>query len=289
MRVCLMIEGQDTVGWEQWTAIASAAEAAALEGLFRSDHYLGIVRGTQTGGLDAWTTLAALAVCTERLRLGTLVSPVTFRSASVLAKSAVTVDHVSGGRVELGIGAGWYEQEHEAYGFPFPPLAARFDLLEAQLAEINRQWSEATEHQPKPLQRPRPPIIVGGRAKPRSTRLAATYADEYNSFVASVAEASERRAAVDRAAADAGRAPLRFSTMVTCVVGRDGDDLDRRLAAHRELTGGTRPPLAGTVAEVAAKLREYADVGVGRVMLQHLRHEDVEMIELFGEVAAALR
>jgi alkanesulfonate monooxygenase SsuD/methylene tetrahydromethanopterin reductase-like flavin-dependent oxidoreductase (luciferase family) len=289
MRVCLMIEGQDSVGWDQWTAIASAAEAADLEGLFRSDHYLGIVRGAQTGGLDAWTTLAALAARTDRLRLGTLVSPVTFRPASVLAKSAVTVDHVSGGRVELGIGAGWYEQEHEAYGFPFPPLSDRFDLLEAQLAEINRQWSEETEHQPKPLQRPRPPIIVGGRAKPRSARLAATYADEYNSFVASVAEAGERRAAVDRAAADAGRPPLRFSIMLTCVVGRGGGDLDRRLTAHRELTGGTRPPLAGTVEEVAARLREYADVGVDRVMLQHLRHEDVEMIELFGEVAAALR
>jgi alkanesulfonate monooxygenase SsuD/methylene tetrahydromethanopterin reductase-like flavin-dependent oxidoreductase (luciferase family) len=119
--------------------------------------------------------------------------------------------------------------------------------------------------------------------------LAAAYADEYNSFVASVPEARERRAVVDRASADAARPSLRFSTMITCVVGRTGDDLDRRLAAHRELTGGTRPPLAGTVDEVAAKLREYADVGVDRVMLQHLRHEDVEMIELFGEVAAAIR
>ncbi|HET7513347.1 MAG TPA: LLM class flavin-dependent oxidoreductase, partial [Gaiella sp.] len=119
MDVCLMIEGQEGVTWEQWLELALAAETAGLGGLFRSDHYRSILRGEPAGALDAWATLAALAARTERIRLGTMVSPVTFRPASVLAKNAVTVDHVSGGRVELGIGAGWYEAEHESYGFPF--------------------------------------------------------------------------------------------------------------------------------------------------------------------------
>src|SRR5581483_3552554 len=285
-----MIEGQEDVGWEQWLALAAAAEAAGLDALFRSDHYLGIWRGRRAGGLDAWATLAALAARTERLRLVTLVSPVTFRPASVLAKNAVTVDHVSGGRVELGIGAGWYEEEHRLYGFPFPPPARRLDLLEQQLAELDRQWAPGSEHRPKPLQRPRPPIVVGGGAKPRSARIAAAYADEYNTFGVSVAEARERRAAVDRAAAEAGRPPLRFSVMLTCVAGRDDADLERRLEAYRRVTGGPTPPhLAGTVDQVVARLREYEDAGAERAMLQHLHHEDVEMVELLGEIAAALR
>jgi alkanesulfonate monooxygenase SsuD/methylene tetrahydromethanopterin reductase-like flavin-dependent oxidoreductase (luciferase family) len=125
MRVCLMIEGQEGVTWEQWRALAVACEEHGFEGLFRSDHYLSVMGRPERGSLDAWTTLAALAAITSRIRLGTLVSPATFRHPSVLAKSAVTVDHVSGGRVELGIGAGWQEREHRAYGFPFPALGTR--------------------------------------------------------------------------------------------------------------------------------------------------------------------
>ena len=139
-----MIEGQEGVTWEQWLALALAAEASGLGGLFRSDHYRSIVRGEPAGALDAWATLAALAARTDRIRLGTMVSPVTFRHASVLAKNAVTVDHVSGGRVELGIGAGWYEAEHESYGFPFGAQRARLDELDRQLAEIVRQWTRPT-------------------------------------------------------------------------------------------------------------------------------------------------
>src|SRR5581483_8429849 len=127
------------------------------------------------------------------LRLGTLVSPVTFRPAAVLAKNALTVDHISGGRVELGIGAGWYEAEHETYGFPFGTAGGRFDELDRQLAEIHREWEGAEEVQPKPVQSPRPPIIVGGSARPRSVRAAVRFADEYNTPFATVEEARERR------------------------------------------------------------------------------------------------
>src|SRR5215475_7669347 len=149
-----MIEGQEGVTWEQWVALAHAAETAGLQGLFRSDHYRSIVRGEPAGALDAWATLAALAARTERLRLGTMVSPVTFRPAAVLAKNAVTVDHISHGRVELGIGAGWYEAEHEAYRLHFGTARERMDELERQLAEIERQLTEADDVWPKPVQQP---------------------------------------------------------------------------------------------------------------------------------------
>src|SRR5215218_3723779 len=136
-----MIEGQEGVTWEQWVALARATDAAGIEAMYRSDHYLGIARAGRAGGsLDAWATLAGLAAITERIRLGTLVSPVTFRHPSVLAKQAVTVDHISGGRVELGLGAGWHLPEHEAYGFDYPDDAARLALLEEQLEVIHRQW-----------------------------------------------------------------------------------------------------------------------------------------------------
>jgi alkanesulfonate monooxygenase SsuD/methylene tetrahydromethanopterin reductase-like flavin-dependent oxidoreductase (luciferase family) len=289
MRICLMVEGQEGVSWEQWLALGRAAETAGLEALFRSDHYRSIVRGDPAGSLDAWATLAALGAATERIRLGTLVSPVTFRPASVLAKSVVSVDHISGGRVELGIGAGWYESEHEAYGFPFLTPRERADLLDHQLAEITRQWLEADDVWPKPLQRPRPPIIVGGNARPRTVAAAVRFADEYNTVAPSLEQARERRAVVEAAARAAGRQPLRFSMMVGCVVGRDQGDVRARVAAWRAVTGSEAgPPIAGTVGEVAATLAAYEAAGVERAMLQHLVHEDLEMVALLGELQASL-
>jgi alkanesulfonate monooxygenase SsuD/methylene tetrahydromethanopterin reductase-like flavin-dependent oxidoreductase (luciferase family) len=287
--ICLMVEGQEGVTWDQWLALALAAETAGLDGVFRSDHYRSIVRGEPAGSLDAWATLAALAARTERIRLGTMVSPVTFRHASVLAKNAVTVDHVSGGRVELGIGAGWYEAEHESYGFPFETQRTRLDELDRQLAEIVRQWTEANDVRPAPLQQPRPPIIVGGKAKPRTVAAAVRYADEYNTTFPSVEEAGERARVVAEAARAAGRAPLRFSMMTGCVVGRDDAEVRERIAAWRKVTRSEdEPPICGTVDEVASRLRDYEAVGVERAMLQHLVHEDVGMVALLGEVAARL-
>jgi alkanesulfonate monooxygenase SsuD/methylene tetrahydromethanopterin reductase-like flavin-dependent oxidoreductase (luciferase family) len=285
-----MVEGQEGVDWAQWLALGRATEDAGLEGLFRSDHYRSIVRGEPAGSLDAWAVLAALAATTERIRLGTMVSPVTFRPAAVLAKNVATVDHISAGRVELGIGAGWYEAEHETYGLPFGTPAERLDELDGQLAEITRQFTEADDVRPQPVQRPRPPIIVGGRAKPRTVRAAVKFADEYNTVFPSLDAARERRGILVDAARDAGREPLRFSMMIGCVVGRDRADANERVAAWRALTGDDdgSPGLAGTVDEVAELLRAYEDVGVERAMLQHLVHEDVEMVAVLGELAAAL-
>src|SRR5215218_9507710 len=189
MRVCLMIEGQEDVTWDQWLALARACEEHGLEGLFRSDHYESVMGMRERGSLDAWTALAAR---TSRIRLGTLVSPATFRHPSVLAKSVVTVDHVSGGRVELGLGAGWHEGEHRSYGFVFPPTPVRMERLAEQLEIVTRSWTEdafsfsGRHYQvqdlralPKPVQRP-PTLLVGGAAGPKSLALAARYADEYN-------------------------------------------------------------------------------------------------------------
>src|ERR687887_783545 len=133
MRLALMIEGQEGVTWEQWVALARACEESGVEALFRSDHYLGFHADNRAGSLDCWATLAGLAAVTTKLRLGSLVSPVTFRHPSVLARVAVTVDHISGGRVELGLGAGWFEPEHRTYGFAFPDLRTRTELLVEQL------------------------------------------------------------------------------------------------------------------------------------------------------------
>jgi alkanesulfonate monooxygenase SsuD/methylene tetrahydromethanopterin reductase-like flavin-dependent oxidoreductase (luciferase family) len=278
-----MIEGQEGVTWEQWVALARAAEDAGLDAMFRSDHYLSIVRGGAAGSLDAWTTLAGLAAVTTRLRLGTMVSPTTFRPASVLAKSVLTVDHISGGRAELGIGAGWYEAEHEAYGFPFPPVRERMDELDRQLETIVRQWTEDETSWPKPVQQPRPTLIVGGGAKPRTVRAAVRWADEYNTTFPTPEQARERRAIVDRAAEEAGREPLRFSMMTGCVLGADAADYERRRGRFRELTGGDVAPhmIAGTVEQAADRLREY---DLDRAMLQLLAHEDVEQVALLGEL-----
>jgi alkanesulfonate monooxygenase SsuD/methylene tetrahydromethanopterin reductase-like flavin-dependent oxidoreductase (luciferase family) len=289
MRVALMIEGQEGVTWEQWRALAHAAEEANLDGLFRSDHYRSIVRGDPAGSLDAWATLAGLAAVTTKLRLGTMVSPVTFRRVSVLAKLVTTVDHISNGRVELGIGAGWFESEHEAYGFTFPSTKDRLDELDRQLAELIRQWTEAPDIWPKPVQQPRPPIIVGGTAKPRTVRAAVRFADEYNTVFASVDEARERKRVLDEAAREAGRDPLRFSLMTGCVVGRDEEELQDRLAQFKKISNSDAPPLSGTVDQVVARLRAYEQAGVERVMLQHLVHEDVEMVSVLGDVASGLR
>jgi alkanesulfonate monooxygenase SsuD/methylene tetrahydromethanopterin reductase-like flavin-dependent oxidoreductase (luciferase family) len=203
----------------------------------------------------------------------------------VLAKSVATAQEISGGRVELGIGAGWYEAEHEAYGFRFPPVGERMDELERQLEAIARLWDTDPSAWPKP--RPRPRLIVGGSAKPRTVRAAVRFADEYNTVFATPEECRERRARVDAAAREAGRDSLTFSLMTGAVVGRDHAELDERIARFQEVRGrpGETPHVTGTLDEAAARLREYEDAGVERVMLQHLDHEDVDMVHALGELA----
>lgn len=311
MRVNVMIEGQESVTWEQWVDIARAAESAGLEGLFRSDHYQSVASRTERSSLDAWVTLGALGAITQRIRLGTMVTPASFRHPSVLAKNVVTADHVSGGRIELGLGAGWHQLEHDTYGFPFHDLGTRYDVLEEQLEIVHRQMTEERfdfhgehyqltncEARPKPVQSPRVPVILGGRAGPRAARLAARYADEYNTTFPSVEAARERKANIDAACADAGRDPITFSIMTGCLIGSDAADVRGRAARLQQLSGadgdldtwleGLREEwVVGTVDEAASRLEEYARVGVDRVMLQHQLHDDLEMVAVMGRLADA--
>lgn len=308
MRVCLMIEGQEGVTWDDWLRLARLTEEHGLEGLFRSDHYTAIIR-PDADALDAWATLAGLAAVTERIRLGTLVSPATFRHPSVLARMAATVDHVSGGRVEVGMGSAWYEREHEAHGFAFPDGRARFELLAEQVEIVVRSWTEeGFEHAgpayelrgqtslPRPLQQPHPPLVLGGgTVRPRFAALAARFADEVNVLGAPNAELRAWKEALGRACAEAGRDPetLVFSVMTSCFVGVDRNDVLSRIRAFLEARGGGDAEallaeradrwLAGTVEEVAERITELRDVGVSRVFLQHLNHGDDEMVSLLGE------
>ena len=271
MKVCLMIEGQEGVTWDEWVALAQAAEEHGFEALMRSDHYLGIGSGASAGALDAWGTICALAAITKRIRLGTLVSPATFRHPSNLAKLAVTADHISGGRVDLGIGTGWYEAEHAAYGFPFGSMGERMERMGEQLAIIRSSWEKGTftfhgSHYtveglnalPKPVGRPQ--LIMGGAAGPRAASLAARYADEYNVLMVSPEEAAERIGNIRRACERFDRDPatMRFSLMT---------QFDRS----------------------ADELRAYAEVGIERVMLQHLEHRDLDAVARVGrEIIGAL-
>jgi alkanesulfonate monooxygenase SsuD/methylene tetrahydromethanopterin reductase-like flavin-dependent oxidoreductase (luciferase family) len=309
MRVCLMIEGQESVGWDQWLALARACEEGPIEALFRSDHYLSVMGQSGRGSLDAWSTIAAIAAVTSTLRLGALVSPVTFRHPSVLAKAVVTADHVSGGgRIELGMGAGWHEAEHRAYGFPFPGTGDRFRMLEEQIEIIRRQWDEGSfdfsgEHYrierldalPKPLSAPN--LIVGGRARRRSLALAARWANEYNLVMMGTDECRAAVPAIVGAWQRADRPRPTISLMTGGVVGSDRLDLLERAHRVAEIRGEDAadpeaylrqlPPnwLIGTVAEVRKRIGELERVGVERLMLQYLPHDDLDGVDLIAELA----
>jgi F420-dependent oxidoreductase-like protein len=309
MDLCLMIEGQEGVTWPQWRALAAACEEHGIPALFRSDHYQNLDgRDPDRPALDAWGTINALAALTTKLRLGTLVSPASFRHPSVLAKLVVIADHVSGGRIDLGIGAGWHEREHEAYGFPFASTGVRIDVLEEQLQILMGTWSDGPfsfsgQHytlrdlvaQPKPVQRPHPHLIMGGIAAPRGAALAARYADEYNTPFPSLEEVSTRRAAIVEACERAGRDPIPFSAMIGTVLGADAADLEDRARRVAERTGSDadallrEPPngwVVATVDQAAEQFAAYRDAGLHRVMCQTLVHDDLDAVALVGRLGS---
>jgi F420-dependent oxidoreductase-like protein len=315
MRVALMIEGQEGVTWEHWCALADACEEHGVETLYRSDHYISQSAEDDKVAHDAWTTIAALGARTTTLRFGTLVSPATFRLPALLANAAATADHVSGGRIELGLGAGWMEREHRAFGFPFPEMHVRLAMFAEQLEIVHRLWTEERvdfrgEHYtledapglPKPVQRPHPPLIVGGSGTRGTAEPAARFADEYNTPFQSPEDFAAIRAKVFAACERVGRDPrtMRFSTMTGCLIGSTRNEA---LEQARELYGRRPHELAfddwlaafaqraviGSVDEVAARLREYEEAGCEGVMLQHLLHTDLEPVRLIGrELAPAV-
>jgi len=305
MQLRIFTEPQQGADYSTLLRVAKATEELGFDAFFRSDHYLkmGPVSGLP-GPTDAWITLAGLAVATERIRLGTLVSPVTFRPPGPLAISVAQVDQMSSGRVELGLGTGWFDAEHAAYGIPFPPLGVRFSMLEEQLAIITGLWttpvgqkfSYSGQHYsvtdspalPKPAQQPKPPVIIGGGGQKRTPRLAAAYADEYNAAFDAV---TGTQAAFDRvrAAVEAAGRPassMIYSTAQVVCCGRDEAELKRRAEAiGREPDELRREGLAGSPAEVDDKVGQFGAIGAKRMYLQILDLDDIEHLEL---IAAAV-
>lgn len=289
MRLALMIEGQEGVSWEDWLALAQACEEHGVEALFRSDHYLSGVDGARAA-LDAWAVIPALAARTERIELGTLVSPVTFRQPAVLANASMTAQEISGGRISLGMGTGWMQAEHDAFGFPFPEMKARVGWLAEQIEAVQRFWGG----------RDRPRLIVGGSGLSGTVDPAARWADEYNTIFVTPEECAARREKLARACERAGRGPVPLSLMTACAIGRDEAEARARIARRLARAGqdtdpdeykATRGPAAvlGTLDEAAAQLRRFEAAGVERVMLQHLDHQDLAMVELIGrELAPAV-
>jgi F420-dependent oxidoreductase-like protein len=310
MDLRIFTEPQQGASYDDLLAVASASEAAGFDAFFRSDHYLkmGEVSGLP-GPTHAWTTLAGLARDTTRIRLGTLVSPITFYQPGPLAITVAQVDAMSCGRVELGIGAGWYEAEHTAYGVPFPDLGERMDRLAECLEQITGLWAtpegSTFDHDgrfhrfrdspalPKPVQRPGPPIILGGRGRRRTPALVARHAAEFNVPFVSVEEFVEAGHRVTAACRDAGRDPdevIRSAALVVCC-GRDEAEFERRATAiGRQPDELRRHGAAGTVSEVTATLRRFGDAGAQRVYLQVLDLSDLDHVELLGaEVLPAVR
>ena len=309
MELTLMIEGQEGVTWPQWVALARACEQHGIPSLFRSDHYMNLDgQHPERGSLDAWGTLCGLAAETSSLRLGTMVSPATFRHPSMLAKIVTTADHISGGRIDLGLGAGWHEREHDAYGFPFASTKERMDVLEEQLQIVLGNWGDEPfsfqgahytlrdlDAQPKPIQRPHPPLILGGSGGARSAALAARYADEYNTPFPTLEDVRTRRAAVAAACDAAGREPIPFSIMTGVIVGRDDAELRERvgrLAAvidqeADELLSAPAPAwIIATLDEATERLLALREAGVSRVMCQQLLHDDLDAVALLGSELA---
>jgi F420-dependent oxidoreductase-like protein len=292
MDVRIFTEPQQGATYDQLVRLAKHAETCGFEAFFRSDHYLTIGGDGGVGSTDAWITLAGLARETSTIRLGTLVTPVTFRYPGPLAISVAQVDQMSGGRVELGLGTGWFDGEHTAYGMPFPALGERFGMLEEQLQIVRGLWeapgtySFAGEHYtltdspalPKPMQA-HVPIVMGGFGARRTPRLAATYADEYNVPFASVEDTAAAFGRVREACAVTGRTIV-LSTAQTIAVGRDDAEAARRAEAIGQKPGTVA--LGGTVAQIVDRIGQFAAVGATRVYLQTFDLGDLDHLELIA-------
>ena len=303
MTLRIFTEPQQGASYEQLLAVAKTAEDCGFDAFFRSDHYLKM--GDATGlpaTTDAWTTLAGLARDTQRIRLGTLVTPVTFRPLGTFALMTAQIDHMSGGRIEVGLGAGWYGAEHDAFGLTFPDLKTRYDLLEDQLELLAGLASAApgttfemrgrtasfqiAADTVRPLQQPAPPIVLGGQGGPRAARLAAAYAAEYNVPFAPAQYMQSVHDKVRRACEDAERDPatMVFSAgLVVCCGETDADVARRAKAIGRDVEELRTNGLAGTADEVVEKLATYAAAGAERHYLQVLDLTDLDHLRYIAD------
>ncbi|MEV8634988.1 LLM class F420-dependent oxidoreductase [Streptosporangium sp. NPDC051023] len=301
MKLRIMTEPQEGTTYDELLSVAQAAERLGFDAFFRSDHYMRIRKGDPgPGSSDAWITLAGLARDTSTIRLGTLVTPVTFRLPGPLAISVAQVDQMSGGRVELGLGTGWFDAEHVAYGIPFPPVSERFGRFEEQLEILVGLWTtpvgktfsfEGAHYRladspalPKPVQSPRPPIIIGGFGAKRTPRLAARFADEYNLPFHTLGDTGVAFDRVRKACEAQGRdRPIVFSAAQAVAVGTGDAELARRAeAAGQDLAALRASGLAGTPAEVVDKIGKLAELGAERVYLQVMDLSDLDQLELIA-------
>jgi F420-dependent oxidoreductase-like protein len=295
MRFAVFLEPQLGASYADQLRLAQHAEQLGFEAFFRSDHFLTMgKRPGLPGPTDSWATLAALAVQTSRIRLGTLLTSATFRHPGLLAITVAQVDQMSGGRVELGLGAGWYEAEHTAYGVPFPKVMERFDRLEEQLAVITGLWTTPPGERfsfhgkhyqltdspalPKPAQSPRPPIIVGGAGPRRTPDLAARFADEFNVPFRSLESTREVYGRVTRACQEHSRSQPVYSVAQTVACGRTDTEAKRRADAI-----GGPPPLYGTPDQVVEQLGRFGEAGASRVFLQILDLSDLDHLDVIAE------
>ena len=302
MKVRIFTEPQQGASYDQLLTVAQKAEACGSDAFFRSDHYLTMGGDGLPGPTDAWTSLAGIARETERIRLGTLVTSATFRFPGVLAIQVAQVDAMSGGQVELGLGAGWYDAEHSAYGITFPPLGERFERLEETYAILCGLWGtpdgetytfdgshyhlKDSPALPKPVQRPHPPLIVGGGGPKRTPRLAATYADEFNLPFSSVSDTEAQYGRVRAACEARGRDPqsLRLSAAQVVCCGENEAEVARRAAnIGRQVDELRANGATGTPDEVVARLRAFADIGAETVYLQVLDLDDLDHIDLLAK------
>lgn len=299
----VFVEPQQGSTYTDQLAVAQTAEHAGYSAFFRSDHYVAMAGDGLPGPTDSWVTLAGLARETNTIRLGTMVTSATFRYPGPLAISVAQVDQMSGGRVEFGIGAGWFEAEHNAYAIPFPSLGERFDRLTEQLEILTGLWATppgetfdyAGDHYnvvdspalPKPVQGPHPPIIIGGGGAKRTPALAARFADEFNIPFVPLETLTQQYARVAAAVEKAGRAKesLTYSAAFVLCAGRDETEIARRAAViGREVDElRSNSPVVGTPAEVVDKLGPFLDAGVQRIYLQVLDMSDLEHVEFFAE------
>ncbi len=322
MRYILMTEPQQGMSYADQLAAARRAERNGFDAFFRADHFASFPGKPGQPTTDAWTVVAGLARETERIGLGVLVAPVTFRHPGVFAKVVTTVDEMSGGRIEVGVGAGWNEVEHQQLGLAFPPIKERADLMEDELAILHGLWGEpdgwshagisglrleGALFRPRPVDVPgrprttvggaRPRIIVGGSGSPRSYRLAARYADEFNLSSSSPAQAAEIGLKLDAACQAIGRDPatLTRSTMAGVLVGRTRAEVEAREAALLAAFGEDMETgeawleerrtrwVHGTPDEARAQIKRFAEAGMQRIMLQDFLPWDMDMIDVMGE------
>ena len=302
MKLRIFVEPQQGASYGQQLQMAQASESAGFDAFFRSDHFLAMGGDGLPGPTDAWLTLAGIARETDRIRLGTMVTSATFRLPGLLAIQVAQVDDMSGGRAELGLGAGWFDAEHTAHGVPFQPLGERFERLEEQLAIITGFWDvplgetfdfEGRHYQlkdspglPKPVQQPHPPLIVGGGGPKRTPRLAAAFATEFNLPFSSLADTEAQFDRVRAACVQKGRDPetLRLSAAQTVCCGANEAEVERRAANIGRKADELRAHgVAGTPDEVVARLQEFAAIGAESIYLQVLDLDDLEHIELLAE------